>query len=104
MILGDTAFILEDFIDIQRINSGYLIINQIKVGEIEIVLDVHHKLPNSFVTWKCKNGDYYYWGNYHTSLLSAQKDFCKRALSEIRNIEQIYKKQKQIENERLRHD
>lgn len=88
--------------DIQRINSGYLIINQIKVGEIEIVMGAHQK--SGFVTWKCKNGDYYYWGNYHTSLLSAQKDFCKRALSEIRNIEQIYKKQKQIENERLRHD
>ena len=73
MILGDTDFILEDFIDIQRINSGYLIINQIKVGEIEIVMGAHQK--SGFVTWKCKNGDYYYWGNYHTSLMSAQKDF-----------------------------
>lgn len=86
--------------DTQRINSGYLIINQIKVGEIEIVMGAKQTSPNSFVTWKCKNGDYYYWGNYHTSLMSAQKDFCKRALSEIRNTEQIHKKQNQIENER----
>ena len=94
MILRDTAFIVEDFMDIQRINSGYLIINQIKVGEIEIVLDVHPKLPNSFVTWKCKNGKLPYKPDV------GSKRFCKRALSEIRNIEQIYKKQKQIENER----
>ena len=54
-------------------------------------LGVHENNPNSFVTWKCKGQDDYYWGHYFTNLLAAQKDFCKRALEEIKDIEVMNK-------------
>lgn len=70
-----------------RTNQGFIITNQITVGETEFVLGVHEKAPNSFVTWQCKNGNDYYWGHYFSNLLAAQKDFCKRTLEEIKVIE-----------------
>ena len=74
-----------------RKNQGYISVNQITVGSAEFVLGVHEKTPNSFVTWKCKDKDDYYWGHYFTNLLAAQKDFCKRALEEIKAIEVMNK-------------
>lgn len=72
-------------------NQGFIIVNQITIGGAEFVLGVHEKNPNSFVTWKCKGNDDYYWGHYFTNLLAAQKDFCKRALEEIKAIEVMNK-------------
>ena len=63
-----------------RTNAGYIITNQIAIGESEIVLGVHQTRPNMFVTWECDNKTNYYWGHYHTNLLDAQKDFCKRGM------------------------
>ena len=74
-----------------RKNQGFIIVNQITIGGAEFVLGVHEKNPNSFVTWKCKGKDDYYWGHYFTNLLAAQKDFCKRALEEIKAIEVMNK-------------
>ena len=74
-----------------RKNQGFIIVNQITIGGAEFVLGVHKKNPNSFVTWKCKDKDDYYWGHYFTNLLAAQKDFCKRALEEIKAIEVMNK-------------
>ena len=45
-----------------RKNQGFIIVNQITVGGAEIVLGVHEKNPNSFVTWKCKGKDDYFLG------------------------------------------
>ena len=56
-----------------RKNQGFIIVNQITIGGAEFVLGVHEKNPNSFVTWKCKGKDDYYWGHYFTNLLAAQK-------------------------------
>ena len=67
-----------------RKNQGFIIVNQITVGSAEFVLGVHEKNPNSFVTWQCKGKDDYFWGHYFTNLLAAQKDFCRRALDEIK--------------------
>ena len=74
-----------------RTNAGYIITDCVHIGETEFVLGVHEKNPNSFVTWKCKGKDDYYWGHYFTNLLAAQKDFCKRALEEIKAIEVMNK-------------
>lgn len=74
-----------------RTNQGFIIVNQITVGGSEFVLGVHENNPNSFVTWKCKGKDDYFWGHYFTNLLAAQKDFCKRALEEIKSIEVMKK-------------
>ena len=74
-----------------RKNQGFIIVNQITVGGTEFVLGVHEKNPNSFVTWQCKGKDDYFWGHYFTNLLAAQKDFCRRALDEIKAIEVMNK-------------
>ena len=82
-----------------RKNAGYIITNAITIGDSEIVLGVHETRPNEFVTWECTNKDNYHWGHYTTSLLSAQKDFCERALNKVKFYEQN-KKKKEPEPER----
>ncbi|MBO4898613.1 MAG: hypothetical protein J5590_09985 [Clostridia bacterium] len=82
-----------------RKNAGYIIVNAITIGESEIVLGVHESLPNSFVTWECNNKKDYYWGHYHTSLIAAQKDFCKRGLEKAKFYE-VLKNNKEPEKER----
>ena len=82
-----------------RKNAGYIIKNSITIGESEIVLGVHETRPDMFVTWECKDKNDYFWGHYSTSLLSAQKDFCERALDKVRFYEQ-FKKKKPPEPER----
>ena len=81
-------------------NEGYIITNSITIGESEIVLGVHEKMPDQFVTWECKDKTDYYWGHYSTNLLEAQKDFCKRGLDKVRFYEQNQKKKKPPEPER----
>ena len=83
-----------------RKNAGYIITNAITIGESEIVLGVHETKPNMFVTWECGSKDNYNWGHYTSSLLSAQKDFCERALKKVRFYEQNQKKKKPPEPER----
>ena len=52
-------------------------------------------------TWECYGSkDNYNWGHYTKSLLSAQKDFCQRALKHIRFQEQNQQKKKPPEPER----
>ncbi len=70
-----------------RTNEGYIITNQITIGKTEIVLGVHQSAANKFVTWECKNNTDYYWGHYFNDMLSAQKDFLKRGLVEVRCVE-----------------
>ena len=82
-----------------RKNEGYIITNQLTVGSTEFVLGVHEAAPNQFVTWQCKDGKDYFWGHYYTDLLSAQKDFCTRALDEIKHLERM-KKTKERKPER----
>ena len=83
-----------------RKNAGYIITNAITIGDQEIVLGVHETRPNMFVTWECTNKDNYHRGHYTTSLLSAQKDFCERALNKVKFYEQNQKKKKPPEPER----
>ncbi|MBE7048464.1 MAG: hypothetical protein E7393_03720 [Ruminococcaceae bacterium] len=84
-----------------RTNEGYIITNSITIGESEIVLGVHEKQPNMFVTWECSNKNNYYWGHYKIDLLAAQRDFCERALDKVRFYEKNKPKQhKKTEPER----
>lgn len=66
-----------------RMNAGYIITDSIHVGETEFVLGVHSTAPKQFVTWACKDGKDYYWGHYHSDLLSATKDLLERATQEL---------------------
>lgn len=77
-----------------RTNAGYIITNSITIGESQIVLGVHEKEPNMFVTWESDGKDNYYWGHYLSDLLTAQKDFCERALDKVRFYEQNKVKKK----------
>ncbi|MEY8573775.1 hypothetical protein AALD01_05115 [Oscillospiraceae bacterium 21-37] len=67
-----------------RINAGYIITDSIHVGEMEFVLGVHGTAPSQFVTWACKNGTDYFWGHYHSNLLTATKDLLGRANEELK--------------------
>ena len=77
-----------------RKNAGYIITNAITIGESEIVLGVHEKLPDHFVTWECANGNNYFCGHYFSNLINAQKYFCKRGLDKCRFYERIEKNNK----------
>jgi hypothetical protein len=66
-----------------RMNQGYIITDSIHIGDTEYVLGVNSRAPARYVTWACKGGNNYYWGNYHTDLLTAQKDLLDRADSAI---------------------
>lgn len=66
-----------------RINAGYIITDSIHVGEMEFVLGVHSTAANQFVTWACKGGNDYFWGHYHSDLLTATKDLLERATQEF---------------------
>lgn len=71
-----------------RINSGYIITDSIHVGDTEFVLGVSQHIPNDFVTRRCSN-DSYYWGHYHSSLFSAQKDLVARAAERVSEIQDV---------------
>ena len=83
-----------------RKNAGYIITNQITIGDSEIVLGVHETQPNMFVTWECKDKADYFWGHYFTNLLAAQKDFCERGADKARFYERLQHKPKEKEPER----
>ena len=74
-------------------NVGYIIVNEFTVGETRIVLGVHENLPNRFVTWECKDDDYF-WGHYFSDILAAEKDFLMRGLEKVKFYEQINKERK----------
>ncbi len=66
-----------------RTNEGFLILDSIHAGSSEFVLGINMHVADSFVTWKCDKGTNYYWGHYHSDLLTAQKDLAERALAEL---------------------
>ena len=74
----------------KRINSGYEIIQSIRIGEAEFVLGMNETATNPYVTWKSSpdNQNYYYWGHYMNSHSSELRDLCERALDEARRLEQ----------------
>jgi len=73
-----------------KTNAGYIISDSITVGESTFVLGVHATSPSQFVTWQCKNDDFF-WGHYSSDRLSATKDLCERALDEAKYLESIQK-------------
>lgn len=77
-----------------RENQNYKILEQVEVGDIELVLGFNAKAPQPYVTWKCKDKDYYYWGHYFLNQLDARSDLYKRALEEIKKL----KKEKKIKD------
>ena len=47
----------------ERSNCGYTIVQSLTIGDCEFVLGHNPEAPNPYVTWKCSNGDYYFWGH-----------------------------------------
>lgn len=72
----------------KRVNCGYVITDQIQVGNKVFVLGEREESPSKFVTWQscADNINSYDWGHYKDSRISALEDLCKRALSEIENV------------------
>ena len=66
----------------QRECAGYIITQSIKVKDSEFVLGEHPK-KDMYVTWRCKDGDYYFGGPYTSNRYEALKDLCQRAEREI---------------------
>ena len=66
----------------QRECAGYIITQSIKVKDSEFVLGEHSK-KDMYVTWRCKDGDNYFWGHYTSNRYEALKDLCQRAEREI---------------------
>lgn len=66
----------------QRECAGYIITQSIKVKDSEFVLGEHPK-KDMYVTWRCKDGDSYFWGHYTSNRYEALKDLCQRAEQEI---------------------
>lgn len=66
----------------QRQCAGYIITQSIRVKDFEFVLGEHPK-RDMYVTWRCKNGNDYFWGHYTNNKYAALKDLCQRAEQEI---------------------
>lgn len=69
-----------------RMNAGYIITDNIRVGDVEFVLGVNSQIGNDFVTWRYANGGYF-WGHYHSDLFSAEKDLVERAAERVAEIQ-----------------
>jgi hypothetical protein len=80
-----------------RMNEGYIITDSIHIGEYEFVLGVSQYIDNDFVTWRCNDGNYYYWGHYHNDLFSAQKDLVERAADKVRELQEVLDAKKAME-------
>ena len=73
-----------------KTNAGYILTDTVTIGESTFVLGIHESAPAQFVTWQCKNNDYF-WGNYFTDRISAVKNLCERALNEAKHLEFVQK-------------
>lgn len=87
----------------ERSNCGYTIVQSLTIGDCEFVLGHNPEAPNPYVTWKCSNGDYYFWGHYSNDRMAADRDLLTRAVQELDRQEQrmgIQPKHKEKERER----
>ena len=84
-----------------RINAGYTITDSIHIGTSEFVLGVNKSEPQMYVTWKCDNGSYYYWGHYTEDRREAERDLLARAQQELERQEhRAARSRKETERER----
>ncbi len=87
----------------ERSNCGYTIVQTLTIGDSEFVLGHNPEAPNPYVTWKCSNGDYYFWGHYSNDRMAADRDLLTRAVQELDRQEQrmgLQPKHKEKERER----
>lgn len=87
----------------ERSNCGYTIVQSLTIGDCEFVLGHNPEAPNPYVTRKCSNGDYYFWGHYSNDRMAADRDLLTRAVQELDRQEQrmgIQPKHKEKERER----
>lgn len=67
-----------------EINQGYVITDRIQVDpDNAFVLGFNPKAPQPFVTWKCGQNDYYYYGHYFNDQDKAIRDLCARVIEEL---------------------
>lgn len=70
--------------NVLRTNADYVITKAVSVEGGEVVLG-ELKTPHGeqYVTWRCDQGKYYYWGHYFANPHEAEKDMYQRAISII---------------------
>lgn len=67
-----------------EINQGYVITDRIQVDPNHaFVLGFNPKAPQPFVTWKCGQNDYYYYGHYFNDQDKAIRDLCTRVMEAL---------------------
>lgn len=84
-----------------RKNQGYIITDSVRIGNAEFVAGELAAVPDSYVTWECKNGEDYFWGHYFSDRLAAKRDLLERAGHELQYQERMRKKAAK-EKERVR--
>ena len=82
----------------KRVNHGYLITDQIQVGNKVFVLGESQTSPDKFVTWQsyADNPNSCDWGHYGNNRVDSLEDLCNRALSEIENVK-VYERPRNID-------
>lgn len=61
-----------------RKNANYTILKATQIGETEIVLGFCPTAAAQYVTWRCDNGNNYYWGHYCQTYETALQDYRER--------------------------
>lgn len=74
--------------EIERKNAHYVIIDSIKVGNLEYVLGKHETM-DKYVTWQYYNGAYYY-GHYIDDYKTAKIDLYTRVVDETEYLKRKY--------------
>lgn len=84
-----------------RENQGYIITDSILIEDMEFVVGESATAPDSFVTWRCKNGNDYFWGRYFSDRLAAKRSLLGRAGHELQHQERMRERAAK-EKERVR--
>ena len=65
----------------QRMNLGYMINDSIRIGDTEFVIGYNPKSVLSYAVWECINENYYYWGQYFSDRVLAERELLRRAMN-----------------------
>ena len=77
------------------VNQGYVIEQELQIGEATIVLGVNPDLVDKkhttpYVTWECDSRkENFYWGHYFKDKYTAQRDLVKRGSENARYFDRI---------------
>lgn len=74
----------------ERYNQRYQIIDCCTIGEYEYCLGFNPGAVSMYVTWACRDGNYY-WGHYFKAIDKAYTDYYNRIKEEAESYEAKWK-------------